>query len=135
VSPHAPSPEELERERARVDGLFRAGWILERPDQPQGSARQRLPFIDDIRDDFEVIIDGDGEGDGARQCVAVLFSHQSFPGVRFGHRFTPGDPHAPIWLKEAIETGMLRRLMQTRPASNDAGIVWTTWGHAATADR
>ena len=26
----------------------------------------------------------------ARQlCVAVLFSHQGFPGVRFGHRFTP----------------------------------------------
>jgi hypothetical protein len=129
VSPLAPSPEELERERSRVDGLFRGGWILERPDQSQGPARQRLPFIDDIGDDFEVII----VGDGARQCVAVLFSYQSFPGVRFGHRFTPGDPHAPIWLKEAIETGMLRRLMRTRPASDDAGIVWTTWGHAATA--
>jgi hypothetical protein len=40
-----------------------------------------------VDDDTEVTI----TSHGARQCVAVLFSHQSFPGVRFGHRFTLGD--------------------------------------------
>ena len=70
-----------------------------------------------------------------RQCVVALFSHQGFPGVRFGHRFTPGDKHAPIWLKEEIETGALHRMMQAQPAPDDAGIVWTTWGPTGASDR
>jgi hypothetical protein len=83
-----------------------------------------------VGDDAEVII----TGRGARQCVAALFSHQSFPGVRFGHRFTLGDKHAPIWLKEEIETGALHRMMQAQPAPDDAGIVWTTWGPTGASD-
>jgi hypothetical protein len=130
VPPHPASRAELERQRARIDDLFRGGWILERPDQPPELARQRLPFVNGVGDDSEVII----IGHGARQCVAVLFSHQSFPGVRFGHRFTPEDKHAPIWLKEDIETGALRRMMRLCPASDDAGVVWTTWGYAGASN-
>jgi hypothetical protein len=130
VPPHAASSADLERERSRIEALFRGGWIPERPDRQPELTPQRQPFISGVGDDFEVII----IGHAARQCVAVLFSYQRFPGVRFGHRFTPGDKHAPIWLKEAIETGTLRRMMQARPAPDDAGIVWTTWGHADAAD-
>ena len=126
----AATPAELESERARIADLFRGGWILERPDQPPELAQQRLPFISAVGDDFAVII----TGHGGRQCVAVLFSHQRFPGVRFGHRFTPGDEHAPIWLKEDIETGALRRMMDARPAPDDAGVVWTTWGYPGASD-
>lgn len=122
VPPNSASSAELERQRARIDVFFRDGWIPQGPDRPPEPTRQRLPFIKGGGDDAEVII----TGHGARQCVAVLFSHQSFPGVRFGHRFTPGDKHAPIWLKEEIETGALHRIMQVQPAPDDAGIVWTT---------
>lgn len=84
------------------------------------------PFIRNVAD-TEVIIDGDGP---ARR-VAVLFSHERFPGVRFGHRFpleSPDENREPIWLMEEIETGALARMMQDPPAPDDAGIVWTTWG-------
>ena len=60
--------------------------------------------------------------------MAVLFCHQSFPGVRFGHRFTPADKYAPIWLMEEIETGALHRMMRTQPPPDDAGTVWAAWG-------
>ena len=70
-------------------------------------------------------------GSGRGRRVAVLFTHQDFPGVRFGHRF-PLDPHAEgreqIWLKEEIETGPLHRMMDSQPTPDDAGITWTTWG-------
>ena len=70
-------------------------------------------------------------GQGAVQCVAVLFSHDSFPGVRFGHRFTPpSGKHAEIWLMEEIETGALHRMMKVRPWADDEGIIWTAWGAA-----
>ena len=32
-----------------------------------------------------------------------------------------------IWLKEAIETGALDRMMGTHPSPDSAGIMWTTW--------
>ena len=87
---------------------------------------QPRPYIDNVTY-AEVTITGRGPG----RRVAVLFSHQHFPGVRFGHRF-PLDPHAEgreqIWLKEEIETGALHRMVDSRPTADDAGITWTTWG-------
>ena len=89
--------------------------------------RERRPFITGVSDDAEVII----TNLGAVQRVAVLFLHDSFPGVRFGHRFTrPSDEHAAIWLKEEIETGVLHRMMKAPPRADDEGITWTTWGAA-----
>jgi len=84
------------------------------------------PLIRDVTD-TEVIIDGYGP---ARR-VAVLFSYDHFPGVRFGHRFrleSPAENREPIWLMEEIETGALDRMMQDPPAPGDAGIIWTIWG-------
>ena len=63
-----------------------------------------------------------------QQRVAVLFSHQDFPGARFDHRFPGYDPALErIELKEEIETGALHRISQSHPAPDDAGIIWTTW--------
>ena len=89
---------------------------------------QAAPYIRGLTD-TEVIITGTGQG----RRVAVLFSYNAFPGVRFGHRFPPdlagrGDP---IYLMEEIETGALRRMMQTPPAADTNGIIWTTWGDPA----
>jgi hypothetical protein len=77
--------------------------------------------------DTEVIITGTGQG----RRVPVLFSHASFPGARFGHRFPPGlDEYGgdPVYLREEIETGALDRMMQAQPAPDGNGIIWTTWG-------
>ena len=99
--------------------------------QPGDPPRRRKPFIKGVSDDAEVII----AGTGSWRYVAVLFSHESFPGVRFGHRFTPpSDKHAPVWLMEEIETGALHRMMRDQPAADDAGIVWTIWGATAPSD-
>jgi hypothetical protein len=88
----------------------------------------RRPFIDRVASDAEVIIVSGGSG----QNVAVLFSHEHFPEVRFGHRFPPmsedGARYASIWLKEEIETGALHRMMQDSHPAHNAGIIWTTWG-------
>ena len=81
------------------------------------------PYIDDVTD-AEVVITGSGP---ARR-VAVVFSYQPFPGLRFGHRFSGYDPALErIELKEEIETGALDRMMQDPPAADEAGIIWTTW--------
>ena len=82
---------------------------------------QPRPFIIKVTD-AEAVITGTGQG---RQ-VAVLFSHQDFPGARFGHRFGPDGE--PIELMEEIETGALHRMMRSRPAPDSAGVIWTTWG-------
>jgi hypothetical protein len=87
---------------------------------------QPLPFIDNVTD-AEVIITGTGAG----RRIAVLFSHEHFPGIRFGHGFRrePGrETNERIWLKEEIETGALHRMMQEPPAPDDAGVIWTAWG-------
>lgn len=88
---------------------------------------ERKPFITGVSEDAEVIISGNN-GNG---CVAVLFSHQHFPGVRFGHRFPSPSVedirHSTIWLKESIETGALHRMMRDPPSADQAGIMWTTW--------
>ena len=87
---------------------------------------QPSPYIRGVTD-TEVIITGRGPG----RCVAVLFSHQDFPNARFGHRFPLepfGEDREKIWLKEELDTGALHHMMDTQPAADDAGIIWTTWG-------
>jgi hypothetical protein len=87
---------------------------------------QPRPYITGVTD-AEVTITGRGPG----RRVTVLFSHQDFSKARFGHRF-PLEPfaegHEEIWLMEEIETGALHRMMRNQPATDDAGIIWTTWG-------
>ena len=76
---------------------------------------QAEPCIRHVTDP-EVIITGTGQG----RRVAVLFSHTSFPGARFGHRFPLGlDEYGgdPVYLREEIETGALHRMMQAQPAA------------------
>jgi hypothetical protein len=87
---------------------------------------ERQPLINGVGDDVEVIIVGD-----AQPQVAVLFSHEDFPGVRFGHRIrAPSSELAryeTTWLQEEVGTGALHRMMQNPPPPDDAGITWTTW--------
>ena len=83
------------------------------------------PFINNVTD-AEVFMTGSRPG----RRIAVRFSHDDFPGIRFGHRFPrePGrETHEDIWLKEEIETGALHRMMQDPPAPDDAGVIWTAW--------
>jgi len=85
---------------------------------------ERRAFIRGVSDDAEVII----IGTGSSQSVAILFSYEAYPGVRFGHRFSrPEDKHSLIWLMEEIETGALYRMMQNKPVADNAGITWTTF--------
>ena len=93
-----------------------------RPGDPLPPLQPR-PYVDDVID-AEIII----TGVGPQQRVAVLFSHRDFPGARFGHRFSGYDPALErIELKEEIETGALHGMMQSHPAPDDAGIIWTAW--------
>ena len=93
-----------------------------RPGDPLPPLQPR-PYVDDVID-AEVII----TGVGPQQRVAVLFSHRDFLGARFGHRFSGYDPALErIELKEEIETGALHGMMQSHPAPDDAGIIWTAW--------
>jgi hypothetical protein len=87
----------------------------------------RKPYIRGMGDDFEV----QTAGTGYHAHVGVLFSHEHWPGVRFGHRFPPpaeADGYEDVWLMEEIETGGLARLMRQQPHPDSAGITWTTWG-------
>jgi hypothetical protein len=123
MTPGPATDPELERQHAQIDADFRAGWV------PKNAGEaQPLPFINHVGD-ADVII----TGSGAQQRVAVLFSHEHFPGVRFGHRFPPpsgkGARYAPIWLKEEIETGALHRMMRAGPSADHAGVIWTAWGN------
>jgi hypothetical protein len=106
-------------------GRLEAGGRLGDP-LPAAPAK-REPFITGIADDFEVRIASTGD----HANVVVLFSHEHWPGVRFGHRFPPpdeADGYEDIWLKEAVETGGLGRLMGRHPNPDGDGIVWTDWG-------
>jgi hypothetical protein len=111
---------DLERQRAGIEAIFRNGWTA--------TNTERRPFISRVSDDVDVII----TGSGAQRRVAVLFTHQDFPGAHFGHRFpepwTGAAQHASIWLMEEIETKALHRMMRNQPPTDDAGIIWTTWG-------
>ena len=108
-------PDTIERVRAGA-----------RPGDPLPPLRAS-PLIDGVTDP-EVII----TGEAPEQRVAVLFNHENFPGIRFGHKFQhPSEElaeYATIWLQEEIQTGALSRMMQDAPAADSAGIVWTTWG-------
>jgi hypothetical protein len=118
---------ELERQRAAVEAEFRGG-LVPVSDRDASRPASRRPLIDGVGADVEVVIIGHGD-EGHR--VAVLFSHQGFPGLRFGHRFpsasSPTARYASIWLKEEVETGALNRMMREPPVPDDAGIIWTTW--------
>src|ERR1700761_4525797 len=118
---------ELERQRAAIEAGFRGGLVRVSARAAAGPASRR-PLIDGVGADVEVVIIDPGD-EGHR--VAVLFSHQSFAGLRFGHRFPPPSSptarYASVWLKEEIETGALNRMMREPPAPDDAGIIWTTW--------
>ena len=88
---------------------------------------QSQPFINHVSDPKVII-----HGEDSNRRVAVLYSHDHFPGVRFSHRFrleSPRENREPIWLKEEIETGALHRMMRDEPAADDAGVIWTTWGN------
>jgi len=74
-------------------------------------------------------------GVGSQRRVAVFFSYEGFPGIRFGHRFEPDetltfDEH--IDLMEAIETGSLHRMMADPPQPDEDGVIWTSfWNREA----
>ena len=140
TSPEDGKPRVLtERAYAEVRGIldYGGGWTgldqatvqaVRNGAQPGDSLPplQSLPFIDNVTD-AEVFI----TGSGPERRIAVLFSHEHFPGIRCGHRFRrePGqETYQCIWLKEEIETGALHRMMQNPPAPDGAGVIWTTWG-------
>ncbi|MHB1874843.1 MAG: hypothetical protein ACYCPF_08325, partial [Streptosporangiaceae bacterium] len=116
-----PDPDDLERRRAAFEARFREGWVP----LPPSSERARTTFIQGVSDDAEVIITGAGPA----RSLAILFTHQAYPDVRFGHRFARwDDKHSLIWLMEEIETGALHRMMRDAPpAAGAAGITWTTF--------
>jgi hypothetical protein len=115
----------LNREEHEYLQRLRAGG--RRGDPLPAAPAIREPFIDGFAEDFELRIVG--ADDGAH--VVILFSHELWPGIRFGHRFPPpheADGYEEIWLKEEVETGALARQMGQHPPSDDDGIVWTGWG-------
>ena len=138
----ARGPLTFDEERlARVERVLERGngWLYEdepeyldlrRAGAPRGvtlpaAGAKRRPLIRGVTDDFEFRIGSDGE----RACVVILFFHENWPGVHFGHRFSAPDPdeHEHIWLMEAIGTGGLHRLMERQPVADEDGIVWTDW--------
>jgi hypothetical protein len=87
----------------------------------------REPYVDGFREDFAVRTVG--SDDDAH--VVILFSHEMWPGTRFGHRFPPPietDGYEGVWRKEEVETGALARQMREHPRPDDDGIIWTIWG-------
>lgn len=138
VTPEHRSPVLTERAYAEARKVLdQGGWTGLDPDTIQAvrdgtepgdslPPAEPRPLIRHVTE-TEVII----HGDAPARRVAVLFSFDPFPGVRFGHRFrleSPDENREPIWLMEEIETGALNRMMQVPPGPDDAGIIWTTWG-------
>jgi hypothetical protein len=94
---------------------------------------ETLPAITEVYDaDVRIV----GQGEDRR--VTVFFSHQAFPGVRFGHRLQPRwGAHVnvwrwdeDVWLKENVESGRLHLMMRDQTAVGQDGIVWTTFGRS-----
>jgi hypothetical protein len=107
--------------------LQRLGTGARRGDPLPAAPAIRRPFITGLGEDFEVQIASSGE----HAHVVALFSHEHWPGVRFGHRFPPpreADGYEHIWLMEEVETGALARLMGRHPRRDGDGIIWTDWG-------
>jgi hypothetical protein len=98
-----------------------------RRDDPLPAApATRRPRIDGLAEDFEVRIAATDD----QANVVILFSHEQWPGIRFGHRFpTPAesDGYEAIWLMEEVETGGLHRLMGQHPIPDHDGVTWTDW--------
>ena len=97
----------------RVRGTVTGSWLVSgheyeylkqlkaggRPGDPLPAAPAKREPITGIADDFEVRIACTGD----HANVVVLFSHEHWPGVRFGHRFPPpdeADGYEDIWLVE-----------------------------------
>jgi hypothetical protein len=98
-----------------------------RGDPLPAAPASREPYVDGFREDFGVRTVG--SGDDAH--VVILFSHEMWPGTRFGHRFPPPietDGYEGVWRKEEVETGALARQMREHPRPDDDGIIWTIWG-------
>jgi hypothetical protein len=115
----------LNREEMECLQRLRAG--ARRGDPLPAAPATREPYVDGFREDFD--LQTVGSGDEAH--VVILFSHELWPGVRFGHRFPlPGeaDGYEDVWLKEEVETGALARQMRQHPRPDDDGIIWTSWG-------
>lgn len=131
-----------EAQLARIEHVRdHGGWLnryeMEYLDRLRGGARcgdplpaaptRREPYVNGFGDDFDVRTAGSGES----AHVVIVFSHELWPGVRFGHRFPPpieADGYEAIWLKEEVETGALARQMHQHPQPDDDGIIWTSWG-------
>jgi hypothetical protein len=143
VSPARGPVTFTEDELARLDQVSQhGGWLYKheqehlrrlraggrRGDPLPAAPASREPFIDGTGEDFEVQI-----ATTAQQTnVVVLFSHERWPGIRFGHRFPPpdrADGYERIWLKEEIETGALDRMMKGDPTPDSDGVIWTDWAH------
>ncbi len=78
---------DLEQQRADIEAQFRRGWVARsRSGRMSSEPRERRPLIRGVSDDAEVIITGTGPA----RVVAMLFSHERFPGMRFGHRVHAG---------------------------------------------
>lgn len=80
-----PGSGALARQRAEIEAAFRDGWTP-LPGQP-GDPLPHDPHLGP-NPNPEVIIIGTGLG----QRVAVLFPHQDFPEIQFGHRFEQEPP-------------------------------------------
>ena len=113
--------------RDEMEYLQRSRAGAQRDDPLPAAPATREPYVDGFRDDFDVWIVGSDEN----AHVVILFCHESWPEIRFGHRFPPpdeADGYEDVWLKEEVETGALARQMRQHPRPDDDGIIWTSWG-------
>jgi len=82
-----------------------------------------IPYIHGVHDTDVRIV-----GDGDERRVVVLFSHQAFPGQRFGYAYQPpaeADEYEDIWLMEEIDTGALHRIMRyDHPEADESDVTW-----------
>jgi hypothetical protein len=106
--PVHPAEFNVERQRDALEATFQRGWR-------RVSDGQRRPYVRGLREDFTLSVDRSGPV----AHVVMLFTHESFPGVRFGHRFRPPpDEFEDIEFMEDVETGgLLASLTAPVPAA------------------